>query len=89
MSDNPFIQRMQEADRQSSEKKIRKLQRRLAEVENLSVGPLDSAEAEALKSAGGEAGKRLVQAPWWMSVGLALQSVVEALTVWIISFRIS
>jgi len=43
----------------------------------------DAFASAAIKSAGSEAGKRLVQAPWWLSVGGALLGVSQALIAWI------
>lgn len=43
----------------------------------------DAFASAAVKSAGGEAGKRLVQVPWWLSVGGALLGVSQALIAWI------
>jgi hypothetical protein len=43
----------------------------------------DAFASAAVKSAGTEAGKRLVQAPWWMSVGSALYAVSQALILWL------
>lgn len=48
MPENPIIARMHDAERRNVETKIRKLERRLAEVEELVVGPMDSGEAESL-----------------------------------------
>lgn len=43
----------------------------------------DTFASAAVKSAGSEAGKRLVQAPWWLSVGSALLGVSQALIAWL------
>jgi hypothetical protein len=43
----------------------------------------DAFTSAAIKSAGTAAGKRLIQVPWWLSVGGALFGVSKALIAWI------
>ena len=42
----------------------------------------DAFAVSAVKSAGSEVGKRLVQVPWWLSLSAALHSVSQALITW-------
>jgi hypothetical protein len=44
---------------------------------------LDSFAVEAFKSAGGEIGKRLTQAPFWMAAVYGIDRVTEALALWL------
>ena len=44
---------------------------------------LDGFAAEAFKGAGGEIGKRLTQAPFWMAVVYGIGRVTEALALWL------
>ncbi|MES2031537.1 MAG: hypothetical protein V4477_20340 [Pseudomonadota bacterium] len=47
---------------------------------------MDDFSDAAVKGAGGEFGKKLVQLPWWMAVYAALNGVLEAATAWMTSF---
>lgn len=44
---------------------------------------IDDFVVAACKGAGAEAGKRLIQVPFWLAVGASLQAVMHALEIWI------